>query len=261
MHSWIGSRATTRLIGRGRSWTVVAVRAVYGGDQTGPNSHGSGQAVSEFVTSCPCWPCVAPRMEAAGRCGGSWSARFPGSVSFAVCGCVTKSARTSTRRSSRWTRASFFPRELTLERADLANRGTRRAACRDCAWRCDRVAADVLRLKAVRAARAGGTLWPEEKASSSVHCRSAGRRTRTTRIRYRRSSRKHSLFTSPARSRCVAASLRADLPHRLRRDWQHAVDRLPTHSSTGRLPQRPRRSVRNPTGPSAPTKRSRFAIG
>ena len=47
--SWIGSRAATRLIGRGRSWTVVAY-AQYGGDQTGPNptdraKHGSKRHV------------------------------------------------------------------------------------------------------------------------------------------------------------------------------------------------------------------------
>jgi hypothetical protein len=59
-------------------------------------------AVSEFVTSCPCWPCVAPRTEVAcAGGGGSWSAHFPGLVSFAVCGCGTKSGSTSTRRSSR----------------------------------------------------------------------------------------------------------------------------------------------------------------
>jgi hypothetical protein len=36
-----------------------------------------------------------------GRCGGSWNAHLPGSVSFAACACGMTSGPTSTKRSSR----------------------------------------------------------------------------------------------------------------------------------------------------------------
>ena len=58
--------------------------------------------VFELVTSCPCWPCAAPRMEVAWVGGaGSWSAPLPGSVSFAAYGYGMTSGPTSTRHSSR----------------------------------------------------------------------------------------------------------------------------------------------------------------
>jgi len=60
------------------------------------------RAVSGLVTSCPCWPCVAPRMAVAwAGGGGSWSGRLRGSVSFVACACGMTSEPTSTRRSSR----------------------------------------------------------------------------------------------------------------------------------------------------------------
>ncbi len=56
----------------------------------------------ELATSYPCWPCAAPSMGVAwAGGGGSWSARLPGSVSFAACACGMTSGPTSTRHSSR----------------------------------------------------------------------------------------------------------------------------------------------------------------
>ena len=61
----------------------------------------SGQ-VSGRVRSCPCWPSAAPSTGAAwAGVGGSWSARLPGSVSFAACACGMTSGPTSTRPSFR----------------------------------------------------------------------------------------------------------------------------------------------------------------
>jgi transposase len=87
-------RCTAHTGGRGSGRTVYSgiaatTRRAFGG-------------VSGFVTSCLCWPCVAPSMGVAWvGGGGSWSAPSPGSVSFGVCGCGMTNEPTSTRRSSR----------------------------------------------------------------------------------------------------------------------------------------------------------------